>query len=159
MVQHYGNPHMGCPIDSLYHDATFPFMGTIGARIRGIRKAVGLTQPALAKSIGIDQSTLSDIERGAGFSAETLMRLAEELGTTCEFIMRGQINTSPRIRAAQTAVAALSDEERLALFTAIQQPPIPDEKAAKHLPPAPVRPASFDTNPAKKKPLSRKRAA
>jgi hypothetical protein len=37
---------------------------------------------------------------------------------------------------------------------------MPDAEVAKHLPPAPpVRPASFDTNPAKRKPVARKRAA
>lgn len=110
-------------------------MGTIGERIRQLRKAHKLTQPVLAKAIGIDQSTLSDIERGAGFSAEILMRLAEELESTAEFIMRGRISlASPHLRRAEEAVRVLTDEERVALFAAIRQPAVPDDKAARHLP-------------------------
>lgn len=135
VMPHYGLAHMGLPIVIRYQSVTVPFMGTIGDRIRKLRKAKKMTQPVLAKLIGIDQSTLSDIERGAGFSAETLMRLADELETTAEFIMRGRINlVSPALRRAQEAVGTLTDEERLALFSAIQQPGLPDKAVEERIP-------------------------
>ncbi len=62
----------------------------IGARIRWFRKERKLTQVQLSKAIGIDQSTLSDIERGGGFSAETLMRLSSVLNESPQTIMLGE---------------------------------------------------------------------
>lgn len=135
VMRHYGKTHMGIPIGFVYRGVTFSCMGTIGERIRQLRKAHKLTQPVLAKAIGIDQSTLSDMERGAGFSAEILMRLAEELETTAEFIMRGRISlASPNLKRAQEAVGSLTDEERLALFTAIQQPGLSDREVEAKIP-------------------------
>ncbi|MBC7602773.1 MAG: helix-turn-helix domain-containing protein [Ramlibacter sp.] len=137
VMPHYGNPHMGCPIGFSYRPVNLVDMRTIGERIRALRKGKYLTQPILAKAVGIDQSTLSDIERGAGFSAETLMRLADELETSAEFIMRGlKAQPSPAMQRAQEAVETLSDEERLALFTAIHLPAASDEQVA-HIKPAP----------------------
>lgn len=88
-------------------------MGTIGGRVRAARKALGLTQPVLAKSVGIDQSTLSDIERGSGFSAEVLMRLAAALEVSAEQIMRGADSATwpfPRVPVAR--FLALSEPDR-----------------------------------------------
>jgi transcriptional regulator with XRE-family HTH domain len=65
------------------------FMSAIGDRIKGLRKARKLTQVQLAPQLGIDQSTLSDIERGAGFSALILVGLRERLSSSAQFIMRG----------------------------------------------------------------------
>lgn len=119
-------------------------MATVGERVRQLRKAKGLTQPILAKAIGIDQSTLSDIERGARFGAETLMCLAEALGTTCEYLMRGRVQESEEMRKVQQAIKALSDEQRLALYSAwfdLEAPrQTPDEVLrAARVPPPPRR--------------------
>lgn len=144
VTHHYGDSHMGCPIGFAYGGATVIGMGSdgVGARIRQLRKAKGLTQPVLSKAVGIDQSTLSDIERGAGFSAEILMRLAEELDTTCEYIMRGQIAQTEGMRRARQAIGALSDEERLALFTMIQSDPVPDHEVEARMPATRAKPAT-----------------
>lgn len=64
-------------------------MNDTGSRIRGIRKARRLTQRDLSTLVGIDQSTISDIERGANFSAEVLLRLCDALQTSPTLIMRG----------------------------------------------------------------------
>jgi transcriptional regulator with XRE-family HTH domain len=110
-------------------------MGTIGERVRALRKARGLTQPQLAAEVGIDQSTISDIERGRGFSAETLMRLCDALGSTAEYIMRGTTHTaSPNLKRAQAAVKTLTDEERMDLLSAIMQPALPDSHVEERIP-------------------------
>lgn len=109
-------------------------MGTIGERIRALRKGASLTQPELAKAIGISQSTLSDIENGAGFSAEILMGLADTLGAAPDFIMRGPKQAaSPALKKALKDAETLNDEERLQLLAAIQQPPVLARQAEESL--------------------------
>lgn len=142
MPHHYGDSHMGPPIGFINRGCTLIVMGTPGERVRTLRKTQGLTQPVLAKSIGIDQSTLSDIERGAGFSAEILIRLAEELGTTCEYIMRGRGVKTEEMRRAQQAVGALTDEQRLELFTALMQPGAVDAVVEAKIPVTKAKPAT-----------------
>ena len=66
-----------------------PTMGTIGERIRDRRKALKLRQGDLAELIGVDQSTVSDIERGKGFGADVLMRLSSALRVGPQFVMNG----------------------------------------------------------------------
>lgn len=108
----YVLPHMGVPIDSFNDPATFQGMEAIGERVRALRKRQGLTQVQLAKALGIDQSTLSDIERGAGFSAEVLVNLAHELGTTPEHIMRGEPVATIRLTPDETALILAYREQR-----------------------------------------------
>ncbi len=66
-------------------------MATIGQRIRELRKAAALTQVALAKTLGIDQSTLSDIERGHNdaFSGKVLLAMSEVFGKSPFYIVYG----------------------------------------------------------------------
>ncbi len=86
----YGTSHMGEPIYSLYGSASLCPMETIGQRIRQRRTELGMTRQAdLAELVGVDQSTISDIERGANTRPENLLRLAEVLRTTPEWLVRG----------------------------------------------------------------------
>ena len=135
---------MGCPIGISYGPVTLIGMGTngVGERIRALRKAKGLTQPVLSKAVGIDQSTLSDIERGAGFSDEIRMSLAEELETTCEYIMRGRLQQTEEMQRATRAVRLLSDEQRLELFLAIMQPGALDHEVEERIPATRTKPVS-----------------
>jgi transcriptional regulator with XRE-family HTH domain len=81
---------MGLHIGNFYGPATFDCMEKVGERIRRMRKAQGLSQVDLAAKMGVDQSTISDIERGAGFSAELLMKMCDHLGGSAALIMRGE---------------------------------------------------------------------
>lgn len=89
MGQHYGETHMGLHIENYYRPATFDCMENRGARIRSMRKALGLNQEELAEKLEVDQSTVSDIERGAGFSADLLMKLTRHLGGSPTLLMVG----------------------------------------------------------------------
>jgi transcriptional regulator with XRE-family HTH domain len=109
----YGHSHMGMHIGFSYRAATVHCMGSAGQRIRDLRKIKELTQPQLASAVGINQSTLSDIERGAGFSAEILMRLADELETPADFIMRGQSAAWPFSSVELARYLALDRDGRL----------------------------------------------
>ena len=81
---------MGVHIDSSNEECTIRVMESIGARIRNTRKALGLTQVDLAKAVGLNQSTISDIENDAKFEATTLMAIARALLKSPQFIMTGK---------------------------------------------------------------------
>jgi transcriptional regulator with XRE-family HTH domain len=89
---------MGVHIENSYRTDTLHWMkgrsdkadAQRGERIRARRKALKMNQDDLAALIGVDQSTVSDIERGASFSAELLIRMSEALGYSPVLIMRGE---------------------------------------------------------------------
>jgi len=110
----YGAGHMGLSIDSLYDWTTLLWVETIGQRIRELRKIRGLTQVQLAKAIGIDQSTLSDIERGSGFSAEILLGFSESPGASPEFIMRGKEGNELALTPEERDIVLTLRERRIA---------------------------------------------
>lgn len=64
-----------------------------GARIRAAREAKGLSQAKLASMVGLEggPQSISMYELGKmGLSADRLMALAEALGVSAEWIMRGR---------------------------------------------------------------------
>ena len=88
-------------------------METIGQRIRRLRKERELDQIPFAKSCGIGQSTLSEIEKhNKQFSAQALYAFARELGVSNDEIMFGTqgevVGQSELIRI----FAELSPEQR-----------------------------------------------
>ena len=61
---------------------------SIGAKIKDMRRALGLSQGNLAKKLGLTQANISRIEAGAkGPSAETLLTIAEALGCDVRELM------------------------------------------------------------------------
>jgi transcriptional regulator with XRE-family HTH domain len=103
-------------IENSYRPATFNCMGNAisrGSRVRSLRKALGMNQKELAVRLGVDQSTVSDIENGKGFSAEILMKLAEALETTPSMVMQGHDEAFwPFKRVPLEAFISLDPEER-----------------------------------------------
>jgi len=67
------------------------YMDNIGKRIRALRVRKGITrQSDFGELIGIDQSTVSDIEsKSRKFYADTLLRMAEVLEVSPWHIMQG----------------------------------------------------------------------
>ena len=63
-------------------------MKQLGSRIRRLREAQGLTQRELADTIGLGQSGLSKLERGAAgdLRAKTLIRIAKVLGVSLDVL-------------------------------------------------------------------------
>ena len=61
----------------------------LGRRIAALREAKGLSQPALAKLIGIAQPSLSDIESGKtrSLKGNTLAGLIKHLDVTAESLL------------------------------------------------------------------------
>lgn len=96
------------PINFL-HDAIRLDSVEAGQRIRALRKSRGLNQTQLAKLVGVDQSTVSDIERGGNFNATILMALSDALEASPQYIMRGGIE------------AEIYEAELLAVFRSLSQ--------------------------------------
>lgn len=70
-----------------------------GRRIRVLRKERGLTQTELAKALGIDQSNVSSIERGArGLTVHQALKLARALGVSTDEILAGAAAPSAESR-------------------------------------------------------------
>jgi len=66
---------------------------SLGLILRSVRKNKGLTQTEAGKSVGLDQTTLSNIERGASnVRIDTLFRLLAALDM--EMIIRPRDKTS-----------------------------------------------------------------
>lgn len=73
---------------------------TFGARVRALRKAAKLSQPELAKLVGIKQSSLSDIETGEtsvkNVKAPTMAGLVEKLKTSEQYLKTGTHPPTPK---------------------------------------------------------------
>lgn len=128
----YGSSHMASPIYFAYEWASVANMATIGERIRDTRKALHLRQGDLAESAGVDQSTISDIERGKGFGADVLMRLCAALHTDPYFLMLGEVNAHASemrllslFRACSDADKTIVMESAAAFASRNQQPTAP----------------------------------
>ena len=93
-------------INSFYCNGNIHCMDTPGSRLRALRKQKGLSQVQLSALVGIDQSTISDIENGGGLSAEYMMRLCEALNTTPQYVMRGKSDADDLLRQIKQLVSA-----------------------------------------------------
>lgn len=70
--------------------ATNFFMNTVGDRIKSRRQELGWTQEQLAGKAGISKGFLSDLETGTrNVSAEYLLKIAQALTVTLDFLMKG----------------------------------------------------------------------
>ena len=62
----------------------------VGGRIRHVRIQRGLTLEQLAEKSEISKSFLWDVEQGSGISGERLLRVANALGASLDYLMRGE---------------------------------------------------------------------
>lgn len=70
---------------------------TFGNRLKAARNKAGLNQETLAQRVGSSKGYISELETNPDIrpSAELVMKLAEEVGTTVEFLMRGEGEKAP----------------------------------------------------------------
>ena len=59
---------------------------TIGKRLARLRKKAGLTQGALAKKVGLSQSTIGNIEAGLRDYGKSVVVIAHELGVSPQYL-------------------------------------------------------------------------
>lgn len=64
---------------------------SIGGRMRQRRAALGKSQAAIAEACGVNQKTISTWERGGPIPSEHVVTIADELGVTLEFLLRGGV--------------------------------------------------------------------
>lgn len=91
----------------------------LGARIRELRKARNLNQQAFAASIGIAQSSLSQIEQGLiKPSFETLELIVVRYGTSFDALLRGQAASAQAAPMARPVRQLIENptEERIPLL-------------------------------------------
>jgi len=83
-------------------------MNTVGERIKERRQQMGWTQEQLAEKAGISKGFLSDLETGTrNVSAEYLLKIAQALKVTLDFLMKGD---SSKLKTSEVQIPArLSD--------------------------------------------------
>ena len=63
----------------------------MGKRIEKLREKSGLTREEVAEKAGISTKFLYEVERGKkGISAQTLLKLAQVLNASCDYILTGE---------------------------------------------------------------------
>jgi transcriptional regulator with XRE-family HTH domain len=96
----------------------------VGARIRALRQARGMTQIDLAEALGITQSNLSAIERGArGLTVHQVVKLAQALRATTDEIL------APSKAAPQNGRDVLQDRRFLRRLQKVGELPERDQQA------------------------------
>lgn len=74
-----------------------------GKRIRKLRKEQGYTEETLSEKANITRKFLQRIETGkAGFSAETLYKIAKALNADCNYILSGMVSASAEQAISET---------------------------------------------------------
>ena len=62
-----------------------------GLRIRGCRERLGISRQEMAQRIGKAEKYYADIERGyCGMSLDTMIDIADSLGLTLDYLVRGR---------------------------------------------------------------------
>lgn len=95
----------------------------IGAKIRELRKAKGLTQERLGELSGIEPSNISHIERGvAKLSLPTFISIANVLGATLDEIVYGNLqkNSHVSVEPIDKLLSDCTDEEIIAIAEMIK---------------------------------------
>jgi transcriptional regulator with XRE-family HTH domain len=96
---------------------------TIGANIKKLREARGLTQESIFKQVGLSTSYQSQIENGAGIGKKTIEKYIEALGVDEETIRFGERTDlsfdrrkSPLMRSFVDKLSGLSEPEQHILY-------------------------------------------
>ena len=78
---------------------------SVGARIRLVRTKRGWTLEQVAEKAGISKSFLSEVERGSDIGGERLLRVANALGASLDYLMRG-VTTDDELKPTSVEIPA-----------------------------------------------------
>ena len=95
---------------------------TVGGRIRLVRNQRKLTLEQLAEKAGISKSFLWDVEQGSDISGDRLLRVANVLGASLDYLLRGEPapeNYKPSSVEIPAEVHELAQEEGLTYRQAV----------------------------------------
>jgi transcriptional regulator with XRE-family HTH domain len=95
-------------------------------RLRELRKSKNLSQTELGQLAGLHYTHIGRFERGASRpSGDTLMRLADALGVTSDYLLDGATH--------EAAKARFEDRELMKQFQEVEQLPDEDKNVVKKL--------------------------
>jgi transcriptional regulator with XRE-family HTH domain len=87
-------------------------VATIGDRIKEVRDQRRWTQEKLAKETGISKGFLSEVENNKGtgnIGADYVLRIANALGVSLDYLLRGEVGEQERAREPVTIPRSLSE--------------------------------------------------
>ncbi|MGN0452803.1 MAG: helix-turn-helix domain-containing protein [Ruminococcus sp.] len=95
----------------------------LGIKIREERIKRGITQQQLAEMVDISTNFMSLIENGRNMSVETLIKIADALSVSVDYLLSDTINLSGDNISAQIGynLSSLSDDEKLFFLNMIKQ--------------------------------------
>lgn len=96
---------------------------TLGARVADLREKRGLKQQELAKNAEMSVTFISEVENGHRKpGADALMRLADALETTLDYLVKGELPRGPKREPVviPSELATYAEEENLSLQEARQ---------------------------------------
>ena len=98
-------------------------LSNLGDKIRETRLKCGLTQDRLAEMVDISTNFMSLIENGRNMSVETLMKIADALGVTVDYLLSDTMEVQGDKIMNQIAqnLSTLSDDEKLFFLNVIKQ--------------------------------------
>ena len=95
----------------------------LGNRIRKTRMNFGITQEKLAEMVDISTNFMSLIENVRNMSVETLVKIADALGVTVDYLLSDTMEVQGDKIMNQIAqnLSTLSDDEKLFFLNVIKQ--------------------------------------
>lgn len=95
----------------------------LGNRIRKTRMSCGITQEKLAEMVDISTNFMSLIENGRNMSVETLVKIADALGVTVDYLLSDtmEVQSDKIMKQIAQNLSTLSDDEKLFFLNVIKQ--------------------------------------
>lgn len=91
-------------------------MPSVGDRIREVREHRRITQDRLAEMSGISKGFLSDVENNKrNISSEYLLRIANSLGTSVDYLLKGESPTAETLQREPVVIPPALSEAALQL--------------------------------------------
>jgi transcriptional regulator with XRE-family HTH domain len=91
-------------------------MPSVGDRIREVREHRRITQDRLAEMSGISKGFLSDVENDKrNISSEYLLRIANSLGTSVDYLLKGESSTAETLQREPVVIPPALSEAALQL--------------------------------------------
>ncbi len=96
---------------------------SLGNRIRTERQRRGITQEKLAEKVDISTNFMSLIENGRNMSVETLVKIADALGVTVDYLLSDTLASPKDIISEQIvqSLSELNENEKLYFLNMIKQ--------------------------------------